>query len=52
MLFDGDSEIDVMYRIFRLVGTPDCGSWPCVEAMPEYQPKFPKWYKTIFKRPF
>jgi serine/threonine protein kinase len=43
VLFDGDSEIDVMYRIFRLVGTPNDQSWPAVANMPEYQLRFPKW---------
>ena len=26
-LFPGDSEIDELFRIFRVLGTPDDGTW-------------------------
>lgn len=42
-LFPGDSEIDQLYRIFRLLGTPTNELWPGVTALPDYRPVFPKW---------
>lgn len=42
-LFEGDSEIDQLFRIFRLLGTPDEGSWPGVSAFVDYKMTFPKW---------
>ena len=42
-LFPGDSEIDELFKIFRLLGTPDSGSWPGVDALPDYKDSFPKW---------
>ncbi|KAF1327744.1 Cmgc/cdk/cdc2 protein kinase, partial [Globisporangium splendens] len=42
-LFPGDSEIDELFRIFRVLGTPDEGSWPGVSSLPDYKTTFPKW---------
>lgn len=42
-LFPGDSEIDQLYRIFRLMGTPTEETWPGVTTLPDYKPIFPKW---------
>uniref|UniRef100_A0A0N4ZD12 Protein kinase domain-containing protein n=1 Tax=Parastrongyloides trichosuri TaxID=131310 RepID=A0A0N4ZD12_PARTI len=42
-LFNGDSEIDQLYRIFRLLGTPTKETWPGVELLPDYKPTFPNW---------
>ncbi|VDP99816.1 unnamed protein product [Trichobilharzia regenti] len=43
-LFRGDSEIDQLFRIFRLLGTPSEEVWPGVSSLPEYQKKnFPMW---------
>ena len=42
-LFPGDSEIDELFKIFRLLGTPDARSWPGVDALPDYKDSFPKW---------
>ncbi|XP_003742431.1 cyclin-dependent kinase 2 [Galendromus occidentalis] len=42
-LFPGDSEIDQLFRIFRILGTPNESSWPGVTEMPDYKPTFPKW---------
>lgn len=39
----GDSEIDQLFRIFRILGTPNESSWPGVTEMPDYKPTFPKW---------
>jgi serine/threonine protein kinase len=42
-LFPGDSEIDELFRIFRLLGTPTEDTWPNVTSLPDYKPIFPMW---------
>lgn len=44
-LFHGDSEIDQLFRIFRILGTPTEEIWPGVTKLPDYKPIFPKWSK-------
>ncbi|KAK0238958.1 kinase-like domain-containing protein [Armillaria borealis] len=42
-LFPGDSEIDQIFKIFRILGTPTEDMWPGVSALPDYKPTFPRW---------
>ncbi|KAK6776666.1 hypothetical protein RDI58_027667 [Solanum bulbocastanum] len=42
-LFPGDSEIDELFKIFRVVGTPNEDTWPGVTSLPDYKCTFPKW---------
>ena len=42
-LFPGDSEIDELFRIFRILGTPTTTTWPGVEKLVDYKPTFPRW---------
>lgn len=42
-LFPGDSEIDEIFRIFRLLGTPSEEIWPGVTGLPDYKSSFPQW---------
>jgi len=43
-IFPGDSEIDELYKIFRILGTPTEETWPGVSRLPDYKPaNFPKW---------
>ncbi|UYV84927.1 CDK2 [Cordylochernes scorpioides] len=42
-LFPGDSEIDQLFQIFRILGTPDESNWPGILKLPDYKPTFPKW---------
>ena len=42
-LFPGDSEIDELFKIFRLLGTPTPETWPDIDQLPDYQEGFPKW---------
>lgn len=42
-LLPGDSEIDQLFRTFRLVGTPDERLWPEALSMKDFKPTFPKW---------
>lgn len=43
VLFRGDSEIDQLFQIFRILGTPDEETWPGVSRLPDYKTTFPKW---------
>lgn len=42
-LFPGDSEIDEIFKIFRILGTPTEKEWPGVTSFPDFKPSFPKW---------
>ncbi|KAJ7885979.1 Pkinase-domain-containing protein [Mycena leptocephala] len=42
-LFPGDSEIDQIFKIFRILGTPNEVSWPGVEGLSDYKTTFPQW---------
>ncbi|KAL9625068.1 MAG: hypothetical protein Q9160_000797 [Pyrenula sp. 1 TL-2023] len=42
-LFPGDSEIDEIFKIFKLLGTPDETTWPGITSFPDFKPSFPKW---------
>ncbi len=52
-LFMGDSEIDQIFKIFSLHGTPNNIAWPGVTNLPDFKPTFPKFKgvdgKTHFK---
>jgi serine/threonine protein kinase len=43
-LFPGDSEIDELYKIFAIMGTPNEQTWPGVTDFPDYsEATFPRW---------
>jgi len=42
-LFPGDSEIDQIFKIFRVLGTPNEDNWPGIRQLPDYKPTFPQW---------
>lgn len=42
-LFCGDSEIDQLYKIFQILGTPTEESWTGVSSLPHYRSTFPRW---------
>ncbi len=42
-LFPGDSEIDELYKIFRILGTPTEQTWPGVTQLQNYKATFPNW---------
>ncbi|CAL1701862.1 unnamed protein product [Somion occarium] len=42
-LFPGDSEIDQIFKIFKILGTPNEETWPGVRQLPDYKPTFPQW---------
>eukprot|EP01065_Artemidia_motanka_P008542 TRINITY_DN142_c0_g1_i1.p1 TRINITY_DN142_c0_g1~~TRINITY_DN142_c0_g1_i1.p1 ORF type:complete len:314 (+),score=109.51 TRINITY_DN142_c0_g1_i1:64-1005(+) len=41
-LFPGDSELDELFQVFRLLGTPDDSVWPGVKQLDCYQDVMPK----------
>ncbi|VDD92556.1 unnamed protein product [Enterobius vermicularis] len=43
VLFNGDSEIDQLFKIFQVLGTPTPEVWPGVEKLPDYNSLFPVW---------
>jgi len=43
VLFKGDSEIDQLFQIFRILGTPDENNWPGVSELSDYKTTFPNW---------
>ncbi|KAI1638295.1 kinase-like domain-containing protein [Biscogniauxia mediterranea] len=48
-LFPGDSEIDQIFKTFRLLGTPTEEIWPGVTSYPDFKPSFPKWTRDPSK---
>lgn len=42
-LFPGDSEIDQLYKIFQILGTPHEKDWLGVSSLPDYKSSFPQW---------
>ncbi|KAF8966115.1 kinase-like domain-containing protein [Flammula alnicola] len=49
-LFPGDSEIDQIFKIFRILGTPNEELWPGVSQLPDYKPTFPQWSRQDITR--
>ena len=50
-LFQGDCEIDQIYRVFRSLGTPTEKLWPGVTSMKEFKPAtFPKWQRQSMQK--
>ena len=47
--FTGDSEIDQLFRIFRIFGTPNEQIWPGVTQFKDYKQSFPSWPKQPIK---
>jgi cyclin-dependent kinase len=48
-LFPGDSEIDEIFKIFQLLGTPNEDSWPGVSSYPDFKASHPKWPRDLNK---
>jgi serine/threonine protein kinase len=41
-LFSGDSEIDQIFKIFQMYGTPTEKTWPGVTKLPDFKTTFPQ----------
>lgn len=42
-MFPGDCEIDELYKIFRVLGTPSDDTWPGVSSLRDFNVSFPNW---------
>lgn len=51
-LLPGDSEIDQIFKTFRLLGTPNETTWPGVHDLPDFKKTFPKFKKEEFENIF
>jgi serine/threonine protein kinase len=49
-LFRGDSEIDQLFQIFRVLGTPTKAEWPELKQLPDYKASFPMWETQVRRR--
>ncbi|CAG0920769.1 unnamed protein product [Notodromas monacha] len=49
-LFQGDAEIDQLFRIFRMLTTPTEESWPGVTSFPDYKAHFPTWTENTLEK--
>jgi len=49
-LFPGDSEIDQLFKIFRMLGTPNETVWPKVSNLKDFKSDFPKWQPQSFEK--
>jgi len=49
-LFPGDSEIDQLFKIFSILGTPNEELWPGVTKLPDYKDTFPLWKKKSLEK--
>jgi len=45
-LFKGDSEIDQIFKIFQILGTPSEEHFPCVLQYKNFKTCFPTWHKV------
>lgn len=49
-LFAGDSDLDQLYRIFRILGTPNEMVWPGVTKLKDYRTTFPNWNENHLEK--
>ncbi|CAK9075028.1 Cyclin-dependent kinase 1 (CDK1) (Cell division control protein 2 homolog) (Cell division protein kinase 1) (p34 protein kinase) [Durusdinium trenchii] len=48
-LFPGDCEVDTLFKIFRLLGSPSDTHWPGGMALRHWRGRYPKWQDTGLK---
>jgi len=41
--FYGDNEVEQMFSIFQVLGTPNSDTWEDIDKLPEYKSTYPKW---------
>lgn len=46
-IFRGDSEIDQLFNIFRILTTPTENEWPGISQLPDYKSSFPGWTRNV-----
>lgn len=50
VLFPGDSEIDQLFKIFQVLGTPTESQWAQLYDLPYYKTNFPNWTSKDLKQ--
>ena len=50
-LFVGDCEIDQIFKIFQVHGTPNNDLWPGVSQLPDFKPTFPQFKVRFLQKP-
>lgn len=50
VLFPGDSEIDQLFKTFRVLGTPNETQWNDISKLPYYKTNFPQWQSKDLKK--
>jgi hypothetical protein len=43
-------EIDELFKIFRVLGTPTEATWPGISTLPDYKDIFPLWCNLVPSR--
>ncbi|KAI9479515.1 phospho-Cdk2 in complex with cyclin B [Zychaea mexicana] len=51
-IFPGDSQIDELFRIFQLLGTPSEDLWAGVTTLPDFNITFPCWKRKNLREEF
>uniref|UniRef100_A0A7S3NF81 cyclin-dependent kinase n=1 Tax=Euplotes harpa TaxID=151035 RepID=A0A7S3NF81_9SPIT len=46
-LFSGESEIDQLFKIFRVLGSPSTSSYPGLDKLKFYKESFPKFKQNL-----
>lgn len=49
-LWIGESEIEMVFKIFQLLGTPNEQVWPGVSSLPDFNKFFPKWPRQLLTK--
>mmetsp|Transcript_6391 Transcript_6391/g.10751 ORF Transcript_6391/g.10751 Transcript_6391/m.10751 type:complete len:319 (+) Transcript_6391:88-1044(+) len=49
-LFHGDTQLDTLFTIFRMLGTPNEETWPGVTALQNWNKDFPVWPSLLVSR--
>jgi len=49
-LFPGDCEIDQLFKIFRILGTPNEEVWPNCTQLPDFKSSFPTWNRLPLRK--
>lgn len=47
-LFNGDTEIEQLFKIFSFVGSPTAETWSCLNDFSDYTSTFPAWPSVYF----
>jgi hypothetical protein len=50
VFFEGNNEIDQLYRIFKILGTPTEALWPGVSKLKNFKHSFPMWTENNIEK--